>query len=182
MLLPRLQHHILQHQPQIIYTDPPTTHQGHFLPNNPMPYMTPSATHQPELLLLTWMLRTITSLVDDLQHHPIVHDPVPAMSSFTNTPAYRLLPTTPQCPSPLDQHNPRSPARAQRSSIPAWFPRLTRPLPHGPHRDLRTRTHQLPLWLYPIDHDSHPDTNRRPTFTADTSHSTAPPKGSIPIS
>ena len=73
-----------------IYTDPPTTHQGLFLPINPMPYMAPSATHQPELLLLTWMLRTITSLVEDLQHHPIVHDPIPAMSSFTNTPAYRL--------------------------------------------------------------------------------------------
>ena len=66
-----------------IYTDPPATHQGHFLPNNPMPYMAPSATHQPELLLLTWMLRTITTLVDDLQHHPLVHDPIPAMSTFT---------------------------------------------------------------------------------------------------
>ena len=73
-----------------IYTDPPTTHHGHFLPTNPMPYMAPSATRQPELLLLTWMLCTITTLVDDLQHHPIVHDPIPPMSSFTNTPAYRL--------------------------------------------------------------------------------------------
>ena len=73
-----------------IYTDPPTTHHGHFLPTNPMPYMAPSATHQPELLLLHWMLCTITTLVDDLQHHPIVQDPTPPMSSFINTPAYRL--------------------------------------------------------------------------------------------
>ena len=76
--------------PATVYTDPPTTHHGHFLPGNPMPYMAPSATHQPELLLLTWMITTITSIVEDLQHHPIVHDPIPAMSSFTNTSAYRL--------------------------------------------------------------------------------------------
>ena len=73
-----------------IFTDPPTTHHGHFLPTNPMPYMAPTATHQPELLLLHWLLHTITTLVDDLQHHPLVHDPIPPTSSFTNTPAYRL--------------------------------------------------------------------------------------------
>ena len=76
--------------PATVYTDPHTTHHGHFLPGNPMPYMAPSATHQPELLLLTWMITTITSIVEDLQHHPIVHDPIPAMSSFTNTSAHRL--------------------------------------------------------------------------------------------
>ena len=70
--------------------DTPATHHGHFLPGNPMPYLAPSATHQPELLLLTCMLRTIASLVEDLQHHPLIHDPLPPMSSFTNTPAYRL--------------------------------------------------------------------------------------------
>ena len=74
-----------------IYTEPPTTHRGHFLPNNPMPYVAPSATHQPELLLLNWMLCTIATLIDDLQHHPIVQDPIPPMSSFINTPAYRLF-------------------------------------------------------------------------------------------
>ena len=36
------------------------------------------------------MITTITSIVEDLQHHPIVHDPIPAMPSFTNTSAYRL--------------------------------------------------------------------------------------------
>ena len=74
-----------------IPSDPPTTHHGHFLPDNPMPYMAPSVTHQPELLLLNWMICTITTLTDDLQHHPIVQDPIPPMSSFTNTPAYRLF-------------------------------------------------------------------------------------------
>ena len=73
-----------------IHTDPSITHHGHFLPTNPMPYMAPSATHQPELLLLHWLIHTITTLVDNLQHHPIVHDPIPPMSFFTNTPAYRL--------------------------------------------------------------------------------------------
>ena len=72
-------------------SDPPTTHHGHFLPDNPMPYMAPSVTHQPELLLLNWMISTITTLIEDLQHHPIVQDPIPPMSSFTNTPAYRLF-------------------------------------------------------------------------------------------
>ena len=72
-------------------SDPPTTHHGHYLPDNPMPYLAPSVTHQPELLLLHWMISTITSLIEDLQHHPIVQDPIPPMSTFTNTPAYRLF-------------------------------------------------------------------------------------------
>ena len=74
-----------------ISSDPPTPHHGHYLPGNPMPYMAPSATHQPELLLLHSMINTITSIIEDLQHHPIAQDPIPPMSSFTNTPAYRLF-------------------------------------------------------------------------------------------
>ena len=70
---------------------PPTPHHGYSLPNNPMPYLAPSVTHQPELLLLHWLISTISSLVEDLQHHPIVQDPIPPMSTFTNTPAYRLF-------------------------------------------------------------------------------------------
>ena len=70
---------------------PPTPHHSYSLPNNPMPYLAPSVTHQPELLLLHWMINTISSLVEDLQHHPIVRDPIPPMSTFTNTPAYRLF-------------------------------------------------------------------------------------------
>ena len=89
-----------------IYTDPPTTHHGHFLPNNPMPYMAPSATHQPELLLLNWMLCTIATLIDDLQHHPIVQDPIPPMSSFINTPAYRLFLQLRNTPAPSPSHIP----------------------------------------------------------------------------
>ena len=77
--------------PTTISSDPPTTHHSYSLPNNPMPYLAPSVTHQPELLLLHWMISTITSLVEDLQHHPIVQDPIPPMSTFTNTPAYRLF-------------------------------------------------------------------------------------------
>ena len=70
---------------------PPTSHHSYCLPNNPMPYLAPSVTHQPELLLLHWMINTISSLVEDLQHHPIVQDPIPPMSTFTNTPAYRVF-------------------------------------------------------------------------------------------
>ena len=70
---------------------PPTPHHSYSLPNNPMPYLAPSVTHQPELLLLHWMINTISSLVEDLQHHPIVQDPIPPMSTFINTPAYRLF-------------------------------------------------------------------------------------------
>ena len=70
---------------------PPTVHHNYSLPSNPMPYLAPSVTHQPELLLLHWMINTISSLIEDLQHHPIVQDPIPPMSTFTNTPAYRLF-------------------------------------------------------------------------------------------
>ena len=32
---------------------------AHYLPGNPLPYLAPSATHQPELLLLSWMIATL---------------------------------------------------------------------------------------------------------------------------
>ena len=64
---------------------------GHYLPGNPLPYLAPSATHQPELLLLSWMIATLHTLVTDLQHHPILTDPIPDPSSFTDQQAYRLL-------------------------------------------------------------------------------------------
>ena len=70
---------------------PPNSHHSYFLPSNPMPYLAPSVTHQPELLLLHWMINTISTLVEDLQLHPFVRDPIPPMSTFTNTPAYRLF-------------------------------------------------------------------------------------------
>lgn len=69
-----------------IPTVSPATFHGHFLPGNPMPYLAPSAAHQPELLLLTWMLHTIASLIDNLRYHPLVHDPNPPMSSPTHRP------------------------------------------------------------------------------------------------
>ena len=63
---------------------------SYFLPGNPMPYLAPSATHQPELLLLAWMLSILSTLVAGIQHHPLVSDPVPHPSSFTDQHAYRL--------------------------------------------------------------------------------------------
>lgn len=71
------------------FSDPYALHHRHFLPDNPMPYMAPSVTHQPELLLIHWMITTIATLTDALQHHPIIHDPIPSMASFTDTSAYR---------------------------------------------------------------------------------------------
>ena len=63
---------------------------AHYLPGNPLPYLAPSATHQPELLLLSWMIATLRTLVTDLQNHPILTDPIPYPSSFTDQQAYRL--------------------------------------------------------------------------------------------
>ena len=63
---------------------------GHYLPGNPLPYLASSATHQPELLLLSWMIATLHTLVTDLQHHPILTDPIPYPSSFTDQQSYRL--------------------------------------------------------------------------------------------
>ena len=63
---------------------------GYFLPGNPLPYLAPSATHQPELLLLSWMIATLNTIVTDIQNHPIVSDPIPYPSSFTDQQAYRL--------------------------------------------------------------------------------------------
>ena len=144
-----------------IYTDPPTTHHGHFLPTNPMPYMAPSATHQPELLLLHWMLCTITTLVDDLQHHPIncpgPHSPDVLVYQHTSL---QTLSTTPQHHTSLDQHDPRSPTRAPHSSIRAWFPRLAWTLSHGPHCYSHARSNQLPLRHAYIDRHCHATTNR----------------------
>lgn len=56
-----------------------------------MPYMAPSVTHQPELLLLHWMLETLHTPVSSILQHPIVNDPVPGPSSFTDRNAYRLF-------------------------------------------------------------------------------------------
>ena len=73
------------------FAGPPSTPAaGHYLPGNPLPYLAPSATHQPELLLLSWMIATLHTLVTDLQHHPILTDPIPYPSSFTDQQAYRL--------------------------------------------------------------------------------------------
>ena len=82
-----------------ISSDPPTTHHRYYLPDNPMP-----VTHQPELLLLHWMISTITSLVEDLQHHPIVQDPIPPMSTFTRL-SCGLLVRPPLQPRPNSIHD-----------------------------------------------------------------------------
>ena len=122
---------------------------AHYLPGNPLPYLAPSATHQPELLLLSWMIATLRTLVTDLQNHPILTDPIPYPSSFTDQQAYRLylqvrntlrhlVTITADLFMPGHQHTP----------ISARLTGLTRPLQDGPSRPFPTMRHnQLPLQL-----------------------------------
>lgn len=56
-----------------------------------MPYMAPSVTHQPELLLVHWMLDMLQSLISMILNHPLVLDPVPGQSSFTDNNAFWLF-------------------------------------------------------------------------------------------
>ena len=88
---------------------------GHFLPRNPLPYLAPSATHQPELLLLSWMIATLDTIVTDLQNHPLVSDPIPP----TSLPS---LPPDPQHPSPLGDHQHRLMPRHTPAPVPTCSP------------------------------------------------------------
>ena len=89
---------------------------GYFLPGNPLPYLAPSATHQPELLLLAWMLSTLNTIVTGVQHHPLVSDPVLLPSSFT----------TPYTP-PGTGHYPTTALQRQNHAIQLFRPHS--PLP-----------------------------------------------------
>lgn len=135
---------------------------GHFLPGNPLPYLAPSATHQPELLLLSWMIATLNTIVTDLQSHPLVTDPLPYPASFTDQQAYRLYIqirntlrhlgtiTTELCQGiRILQFLPGSPGSPGHYRIdPAAFPH--RPLPtSSPHQSCR-----LPLGLHQYRHNT----------------------------
>ena len=52
-----------------------------------IPYLAPSATHQPELLLLSWMIATLNTIVTDIENQPLVSDPIPLLLP---SPTYRL--------------------------------------------------------------------------------------------
>ena len=157
-----------------IYTDPPTTRA--FL------------THQPDALhgpISHTPARVTPSQLDALHHHNTCRRPTtsphcprphsPDVLVYQHT-SLQTLSTTPQHPTSLDQHDPRSPTRAQHSSIPARFPRLPRTLSHGPHCDSHTRPNQLPLRHAYVDHHCHATTNRH-----NSSSSTPPPPGPIPL-
>ena len=58
--------------------------------------MSPSVTHQPELLLLQWMLHLLESLVEDILQHPLVLDPIPNQQHQTQ--GRRLLQFIPGSP------------------------------------------------------------------------------------
>ena len=53
--------------------------------------MAPSVTHQPELLLLHWMLHMLQSIVNTILHHPLVLDPIPDQRYFTDQNSFRLF-------------------------------------------------------------------------------------------
>ena len=71
----------------------------HFLPGNPMPYMAPSSTHEPELLLLQWTLHIIKCIISTILQHPLVLDPIPGQRHFTDQFPPTVCPI-PQCSSP----------------------------------------------------------------------------------
>ena len=137
-----------------------------------MPYMAPSATHQPELLLLNWMLCTIATLIGD-PHCARPNSPDVLFHQHTSLPT---LFATPQHPPSLDQYRPRSPTRAQQTTIHTWLPRLPWTLSHGPHGLHHTRPNTLPLRHYTINHHNHLTTHRH-----NTSPPSTPSPGSIPL-
>lgn len=47
--------------------------------------------HQPELLLLQWMLHMLEGLIESILQHPLVLDPIPSRQHFTDHNSYRLF-------------------------------------------------------------------------------------------
>ena len=62
----------------------------HFLPDNPPPHLTPSLTHQPELLYMQGLLDSLANVVTQILNHPMIDSPVPDHTLFTDADAFRL--------------------------------------------------------------------------------------------
>ena len=62
-----------------------------FLPRNGPIHLAPSITHQPELLLLSWMLETLSMLARHIMDHPLSAGPTPDPTMFVDNNAYRLF-------------------------------------------------------------------------------------------
>ena len=62
----------------------------HFLPDNPPPHLTPSLTHQPELLYMQDLLDSLANVVTQILNHPMIDSPVPDHTLFTDADAFRL--------------------------------------------------------------------------------------------
>ena len=74
---------------------PPTTEHvptntTYFLPGSPPPHLHPSATHQPETLLMQTLLDTLATIVTQILNHPMIDSPVPDHHLFNDGDAYRL--------------------------------------------------------------------------------------------
>ena len=71
-------------------TEQSSATETYFLPDNPPPHLTPSLTHQPELLLLQGLLDCLANVVNQILNHPTINSPIPDNTLFTDTDAFRL--------------------------------------------------------------------------------------------
>ena len=71
-------------------TEQSSATETYFLPDNPPPHLTPSLTHQPELLLAQGLLDCLANVVNQLLNHPMINSPIPDNTLFTDTDAFRL--------------------------------------------------------------------------------------------
>ena len=62
----------------------------YFLPDNPPPHLTPSLTHQPELLFTQSLLDSLANVVTQILNHPMIDSPIPDHTLFTDADAFRL--------------------------------------------------------------------------------------------
>ena len=70
----------------------------HFLPDNPPPHLTPSLTHQPELLYMQGLLDSLANVVTQTLNHPMIDSPVPDHTLFTECRCLSaLLSVPPEC-------------------------------------------------------------------------------------
>lgn len=139
-----------RHLPSAVHMQP----RSHSLPWNPLPYMSPSVTHQPELLLLQWMLRMLEGLmcIESVLQHPLVLDPIPSLFVQFRNALHQLAPLM------LDARpDPGSSTSAVHSRLTrfAWalpdglrspFPTPDKQLPHSSPR------HLCLLHTHPLSH------------------------------
>ena len=71
-------------------TEQTSATETYFLPDNPPPHLTPSLTHQPELLFTQGFLDSLANAVTQIPNHPMIDSPIPDHTLFTDADAFRL--------------------------------------------------------------------------------------------